>query len=110
LHYLLIASMQPGTPVRETYHLCHREYEKRGMHCTMPFIGHSLGVGQHEFPVMTPFAQEHYEPGMVFMLEPMGIDPKVGGFSIEDMILITEGGPKLLSDAVGTEEMIVIDA
>jgi len=80
------------------------------MHCTMPFICHSLGVGQHEFPVMTPFAQEHYEPGMVFMLEPMGIDPKVGGFSIEDMILITEGGPKLLSDAVGTEEMIVIDA
>jgi len=32
----------------------------------------------------------------------------VGGFSIEDMILITENGPKLLSDEVGTEEMIII--
>ena len=90
--------MQPGTPVRDTYHLCQREYEKRGMYCDMPFIGHSLGVGQHEFPVLTPFAPEIYEPGMIFMLEPLGIDRQVGGFSIEDMILITEKGPKVLSD------------
>lgn len=109
VHYQAIGSMQPGAPVQETYHLCQREYEKRGMHCDMPFIGHSLGVGQHEFPVMTPFASEVYEPGMIFMLEPMGVDPRVGGFSIEDMILITENGPKVLSDAIGTEEMIVID-
>jgi Xaa-Pro aminopeptidase len=109
VHYILIESMRPGTPVRDTYHLCQREYEKRGMSCDMPFIGHSLGVGQHEFPVMTPFAPETYEPGMLFMLEPMGVDPRVGGFSIEDMILITETGPRVLSDAIGTEDMIVID-
>jgi Xaa-Pro aminopeptidase len=108
VHYIGIESMRPGTPVRETYHLCQREYEKRGMHCDMPFIGHSFGVGQHEFPVLTPFAPETYEPGMVFMFEPMGIDTRVGGFSIEDMVLITETGPKVLSNAVGTEEMIVI--
>jgi Xaa-Pro aminopeptidase len=46
---------------------------------------------------------------MIFMLEPMGIDPAVGGFSIEDMILITETGPTVLSDTIPTEEMIVID-
>jgi Xaa-Pro aminopeptidase len=109
VHYLCIDSMRPGAPVRETYHLCQREYEKRGMYCDMPFIGHSLGVGQHEFPVLTPFAPEVYEPGMIFMLEPMGIDPAVGGFSIEDMILITKDGPTVLSDTIPTEEMIVID-
>jgi Xaa-Pro aminopeptidase len=108
VHYICIESMQPGRPVRDTYHLCQREYEKRGMSCDMPFIGHSFGVGQHEFPVLTPFAPEIYEPGMILMLEPMGVDPRVGGFSIEDMILITEGEPKILSDAVGSEEMIVI--
>jgi Xaa-Pro aminopeptidase len=109
VHYALIDSMKAGTPVRDTYHLCQREYAKRGMTCTMPFIGHSHGVGQHELPVLTPFAPEIYEPGMVFMLEPLGIDPKVGGFSIEDMILITETGQKVLSNAIGTEDMIVID-
>jgi Xaa-Pro aminopeptidase len=71
-------------------------------------LAHSFGVGQHEFPVLTPFAPERYEVGMIFMIEPMGIDRRVGGFSIEDMILITEAGPKILSDAVGSEEMIVI--
>jgi Xaa-Pro aminopeptidase len=110
VHLQCIDSMRPGVPVRETYHLCQREYEKRGMHCDMPFIGHSFGVGQHELPVLTPFAPEHYEPGMIFMLEPMGIDPRVGGFSIEDMILITDNAPRVLSNAVGSEEMIVIDA
>lgn len=108
VHYKAIESMQPGEPVRNTYHLCVQEYAKHGMYCKMPFIGHSIGVGHHEFPVITPFAEERYQPGMVFMLEPMGIDPEVGGFSIEDMVGITEAGPKLLSDAVGTEEMIII--
>jgi Xaa-Pro aminopeptidase len=108
VHYICIDSMRAGTPVRDTYRLCQREYEKRGMSCDMPFIGHSFGVGQHEFPVLTPFAPELYEPGMIFMIEPMGIDPRVGGFSIEDMILITETEPKILSDAVGSENMIVI--
>jgi Xaa-Pro aminopeptidase len=109
VHYRCIDSMRPGELVRETFHLCQREYERRGMFCNMPFIGHSFGVGQHELPMLTPFASERYEPGMIFMLEPMGIDPRVGGFSIEDMILITDGAPRVLSDAVGSGEMIVID-
>lgn len=109
VHYLCINSMRAGQPVRDTFHLAHREYEKRGMYCDMPFIGHSLGVGQHEFPVITPFAPEVYEPDMIFMIEPMGVDRNVGGFSIEDMVLIGADGPKVLSDEIGTEEMIVID-
>jgi Xaa-Pro aminopeptidase len=109
VHYLCIDSMRAGRPVRDTFHLAQREYEKRGMYCDMPFIGHSLGVGQHEFPVMTPFAPEIYEPGMIFMIEPMGIDRNVGGFTIEDMVLVTNEGPLVLSDEIGTEEMIVID-
>lgn len=108
VHYSAIDTMRSGRPVRDTYAMCLREYERRGMRCDMPFVGHSLGVGQHEFPVLTPFATERYRSGMVVMLEPMGIDPDLGGFSIEDMILVTEDDPVVLSDAVGTEEMIVI--
>ncbi|MCP9953865.1 M24 family metallopeptidase [Actinomadura madurae] len=108
VHYAAMDTLRPGRPVSETYAVCAREYERRGMHCDMPFIGHSLGVGQHEFPVLTPFAEGEYESGMVIMLEPMGKDPDLGGFSIEDMVLITDDDPVVLSDAVGTEEMIVI--
>lgn len=54
VHYAAMDTLRPGRPVSETYAVCAREYERRGMHCDMPFIGHSLGVGQHEFPVLTP--------------------------------------------------------
>jgi Xaa-Pro aminopeptidase len=109
VHYKTIETMQPGSVVADTYHFCLNEYKKYGMTCSMPHIGHGFGVAQHENPMLSPFFKDLYEPGMVFMLEPMGVDPDVGGFCIEDMILITEKGPKVLSDAVGTEEMIIIE-
>jgi Xaa-Pro aminopeptidase len=43
------------------------------------------------------------------MIEPMGIERSVGGFTIEDMVLITDAGPRVLSDAIGSEDMIVIE-
>ena len=109
VHYKTIETMQPGNVAADTYHFCINEYPEYGLECNMPHIGHGFGVAQHEDPMISPFHKDLYEPGMIFMLEPMGIDPEVGGFCIEDMILITENGPQILSDAVGTEEMIVIE-
>jgi len=109
VHYKTIETMQPGNIVADTYTFCINEYPKHGMHCDMPHIGHGFGVAQHERPMISPFFRDVYEPGMIFMLEPMGIAEDVGVFSIEDMILITEKGPKLLSDEVSTEGMIIIE-
>jgi Xaa-Pro aminopeptidase len=47
-------------------------------------------------------------PGMVLCIEPTHVDPAIGGFHIEDTIVVTEGAPRLLSDAVPTERMVVI--
>lgn len=109
VHFSAIETLQPGEPICNTYFRCIEEYEKHGMRCNMPFVGHSIGVGQHELPVITPFEESVYEPGMTFMIEPLGVDPDVGGFSIEDLVVVTDKGPEILSDAFGTEEMFVID-
>jgi Xaa-Pro aminopeptidase len=109
VHYKIIETMQPGNIVADTYNFCINEYPKYRMHCDMPHIGHGIGAAQHEMPIISPFFKDVYEPGMIFMLEPMGIAEDVGGFFIEDMILITEKGPKLLSDEVGSEEMTIIE-
>lgn len=108
VHYRAIETLQPGEPIRNTYFRCIQGYEKYGMRCNMPFVGHSIGVGQHELPVIGPFEEGVYEPGMVFMIEPLGIDSEVGGFSIEDLVAVTSKGPEILSDVFGTEEMFVI--
>jgi hypothetical protein len=39
----------------------------------------------------------------------LALEPHVGYWHIQDMILVTPAGPKLLSDRFSTDEMFVID-
>ncbi len=79
------------------------------MSCDMPFIGHSLGVGTARVSGPDALRARDLRGRNDLHDRADGRRPDVGGFSIEDMILITETGPKVLSDAIGTEDMIVID-
>jgi len=68
------------------------------------FIGHGIGMGANEPPYIgetlpgsTVF---DLKPGMVFAVEPLVWVPDVpggGGVRIEDMVLVTEGDPRILS-------------
>ncbi|MEX0756291.1 MAG: Xaa-Pro peptidase family protein [Actinomycetota bacterium] len=68
------------------------------------FIGHGIGMGANEPPYIgetlpgsTAF---ELKAGMVFAVEPLVWVPDVpggGGVRIEDMVLITEGDPRILS-------------
>ncbi len=109
VHYATIDKMRVGATPADVYRFCLKEYEKVGLTFDMPHIGHGFGIALHEDPMLSPFHTQPFEPGMVFMLEPMGLHPDVGGFCIEDQILITENGPKVLSTAIDTAEMIVIE-
>lgn len=79
------------------------------------FIGHGIGMGANEPPYIgetLPGAPTYdFEPGMVFAVEPLVWVPDVrggGGVRIEDMILITDGDPELLS-RVEYEERLMLD-
>ena len=68
------------------------------------FIGHGIGMGANEPPYIgetlpgsTVF---DLKPGMVFAVEPLVWVPDVqggGGVRIEDMVLVTEDTPRILS-------------
>ena len=68
------------------------------------FIGHGIGMGANEPPYIgetlpgsTVF---DLKPGMVFAVEPLVWVPDVqggGGVRIEDMVLVTEDAPRILS-------------
>jgi Xaa-Pro aminopeptidase len=58
--------------------------------------GHGLGLELHEAP---RFSETHFTPGQVLTVEPGIYWPGVGGARIEDVVLITEEGVELLSDA-----------
>ncbi len=68
------------------------------------FIGHGIGMGANEPPYIgetLPGATVYeFQPNMVFAVEPLVWVPNVrggGGVRIEDMVLITEDSPHILS-------------
>ncbi len=68
------------------------------------FIGHGIGMGANEPPYIgetLPGATVYdLKPNMVFAVEPLVWVPDVpggGGVRIEDMVLVTDGDPRILS-------------
>ncbi len=59
--------------------------------------GHGIGLMVHEGPSVSPLSKDTVEPGMVFTIEPGIYIPGWGGVRIEDMVLATDDGIKVLT-------------
>jgi Xaa-Pro aminopeptidase len=68
--------------------------------------GHGVGLAVHEWPAVGKGSQDVAEVGMVFTIEPGIYIPGWGGVRIEDMLLITPDGCKVLT-AIPKDLMIV---
>jgi Xaa-Pro aminopeptidase len=59
--------------------------------------GHGVGLMVHEGPSVSPLSRDRMELDMVFTVEPGVYVPGWGGVRIEDMVLSTKTGMKLLT-------------
>jgi len=59
--------------------------------------GHGIGLEVHEAPWISPGRADRLEPGMVFTVEPGIYLPGKGGVRLEDDVLVTEDGCRILS-------------
>lgn len=92
------AVIEPGRPAREVFEAVKAEFGRQGLDFWMPHVGHGLGIGLHEAPLLEPANDTPLEVGMVLNVEPMArIHDRNECYHVEDLAEVTEDGFRLLT-------------
>ncbi len=111
-----IAEMRPGRTNADAAAAFHRGASAHGLsdRFLSLFIAHGVGIGANEPPYIgetLPGAPTYeFEPGMVFAVEPLIWVPEVrggGGVRLEEMVLVTDKGPHVMSRAPFDERLLI---
>ena len=93
-----MALMKPGVAADEIDRRA-REALAGEAHAFGHGLGHGIGLQVHERPFLSPTDHTALRPGMVITNEPGIYIPGWGGVRLEEMVLITEADPEVLTSA-----------
>jgi Xaa-Pro aminopeptidase len=96
---------RPDVRSSDVFKFVVQEFEKHGWQYKPMLVGHGVGSWWHQQePIMSRNSDIVLEEGMV-----LAIEPHRGYWHIQDMIVVTKNGPKLISDGFSTREIFVIE-
>ncbi|OMI01605.1 hypothetical protein BSN85_31845 [Bradyrhizobium brasilense] len=104
----VINRIRPGMAAEDPYFFCREQAGKLGLNFNMVWVGHSFGIENHELPMIRPGEKAKLEAGMVFNIEPMVRDSDGAMYHLEDLFVLTEQGPRLLTLGFAPREIPII--
>jgi Xaa-Pro aminopeptidase len=95
-----LAMIKPGVTGEEIFRATVETVRQAGIpHYRRQHVGHGIGVGLagYDPPLLAPGDKTVLEPGMVLEVEPPYYELGLGGLQVEDTVLVTDGGCRLLT-------------
>ena len=94
-----IDALAVGVNGQEVDRIARARIEREGVEPYGHGLGHGIGVETHEPPRLRRSEAFTLEAGMVFSVEPGIYLPGVTGIRIEDIVVLEESGPRLLTSS-----------
>lgn len=105
VHRKTIDKCRPGVTAGEIYEFVASEFGKKGIGYTASLVGHGMGPWFHQQePVLRRNGDIALEKGMILAIEPQRLH-----WHLQDLILVTDGTPRLISTKFSTDRPFVID-
>jgi Xaa-Pro aminopeptidase len=104
IHRKTIDRCRAGVTAGEIYGFAKAEFKKRGIDYTASLVGHGMGPWFHQQePVLRQNSDVVLEKGMILAVEPQRLH-----WHLQDIILVEDGPPRLISDKFPTDEPFII--
>ncbi|MEX0766193.1 MAG: Xaa-Pro peptidase family protein [bacterium] len=100
----VMSYMRPGVLGRDVFWFCRRVFKELGYDHTAAIVGHNLGLGYHDRPMITAAEQMPLDEHNVIALEPV----LVWAYHIQDQVVVTPSGGVLQSDKFDTSRLFVM--
>jgi Xaa-Pro aminopeptidase len=102
-----LAAVAAGAATRDVDAVARDEIESSGLAEVLHGLGHGVGLEIHELPVLTTTSEETLARGNVVTVEPGVYLPGLGGVRIEDLVIVTSGGPEVLTPF--TKDLVTLE-
>ena len=106
-HDDIIAQIRPGNSTKRIYENFRKQFLEWGL-TPVDFVGHGLGLTLHEEPYIGRYSDTELKENMVLCVEPIYVIPNVCGYQLENEIIVTKEGCKVITNKYDYRRLPVI--